>query len=859
MNRIIRGIHFIYALLLLLVLVVVNLQFKDAGIVLAEEVKRNAMLSVDIMDYQVNEWVAENAKVISTAKDYIEIHLEDSELILEMLKDKLNKHDLFMSLYYGSSENELINASLFTPPPEFDLRMRPWYLEAVMAGKLIITDPFLNATKDAWIVTIAVPVYDSDRALEGVVAGDISLVKLESVLDNSEKFGPGITYLLSSKGEKMVELDQLDHEASSVNAYELMKQWYALRDDQATSYGMLEEQIGNLKGYFHYHEFSEFGWTLISFAPINNYSDSLIRLQFFSIALSIAIIGTFIVLILILRAVIAKPLFEFEEQVANIDLDREVDQQIVLSSNQALGKLSDKINTMLNQFFKQVKTLNDDKDELMALNEELEATYSQLVATEQEVTRQKQNFEALFRNAQDAIVMFDQNHQILEINDAFEKLFGYSIYEISGQNLDVVLSDESYRKEAEKLTQKVFGGEMVRFESIRYGKHMTPHQVSIQGVPMTYQGVMIGGYGVYTDISERKRREANLAYISTHDDLTTLFNRAYFEKKISDLKTIEHLPLGIIMMDVNGLKLINDAFGHRAGDHLLNEIATQVKKICRRGEIVARMGGDEFAVLVTKSTHEILERLTDEILVCCNQIKVNEVSISVSLGHAQLVTLEDKIADVFKTAEDYLNKRKLTEGPSVRGKAIYAIVNTLHEKNKREEQHSKRVSELSYELGRALKLSDRETNELKTIGLLHDVGKIAIDEKILNKEGHLTPEEYSEMQKHPEIGYRILSTVNEMSEIAEHVLAHHESYDGKGYPKGLKGEEIPYLARIITVADAFDAMTSDRTYRKAMTYEEAYEELRRVAGIQFDPSIVETFIEYLESTRNEGTKEHHYG
>lgn len=847
MNRIIRGINFIYVLLLLLVLVLVNLQFKDAGVVLSEEVKRNAMLSVDIMDYQVNEWVSENEKVIFTARDYIKANLTDSELILKMLKDKLAKHDLFMSIYYGSTDNKMINASGFIPPSEFDLRMRPWYQEAVKAEHIVITDPFLNATKDSWIVTIAVPVYDDSEHLKGVVAGDIVLEKLKSVLDDSEKFGPSVTYLLSSKGEKMFGIDQFN---STHDTFELMKNWYDTRDDKVSSYGMLEEQVGKINGYFHYHEFRDLGWTLMSFSPVNNYSDSLTRLQLFSAVLSVAIIGSFIFLILILRAVITKPLFEFEQQVENLDLDREINQKIVLSSNQALGKLSTKINAMLQKFFEQVNALNDDRDELMALNEELEATYSQLVATEQEVTRQKQNFEALFRNAQDAIVMFDQDHQILEINDAFENLFGYSINEISGQKLDEVLSDEIHRSEAEILTEKVFGGELIRFESVRYGKNRVPHQVSIQGVPMTHQGVMIGGYGVYTDISERKRREANLAYISTHDDLTTLYNRAYFEKKISDFKKAEYLPLGIIMMDVNGLKLINDAFGHRAGDHLLTEIAVRIKDICKHGEVIARMGGDEFSVLVTNSTHEILENLTDEILTCCNQIKVDEVSISVSLGHAQLLALNDSIADVIKTAEDYLNKRKLTEGPSVRGKAIYTIINTLHEKNKREEQHSKRVSELSYELGKALKLSDREINELKTIGLLHDVGKIAIDEKILNKEGRLTPEEYAEMQKHPEIGYRILSAVNEMSEIAEYVLAHHESFDGKGYPKGLKGEEIPYLARIITVADAFDAMTSDRTYRKAMTYEEAYDELRRVSGIQFDSTIVETFIEYLENTRN---------
>ncbi len=844
MNRIIKGMNFIYVMLLILVLVIVNLQFKDAGIILSQEMKKNAILAVDVLNYQINDWFTENEKLMIETSAFIEKNLEAPDKILNELKKELQNNDLYMSIYYGSTENVMINASGYVPPAEFDLRTRPWYIKAVEADQYIITDPFLNATKDAWIVTIAAPVHDRNGIIKGVVAGDISLEKLGNSLCDSEKIGSSITYLLSSKGEKMVEINQY---MDAQNPLELMKNWYAGRDNKSKPYGMDEKSVGTIKGYFHYHEFKDLGWTLLSFTPNYNFSDSLKRLQLFSLLLSIGLIGAFVFLIAIMRTVITKPLFEFEEQVGKIDLDRLGHQQIVLSSNQTLGKLSDKINSMLKRLFEQVRTLNDDRDELIALNEELEATYGQLLATEQEVNRQKQNFEALFRNAQDAIVMFDQEHRVLEINEAFKTLFCYEIDEIKGKNLDAVLSNEENREEAEKITVQVFSGELVRLEAIRYGKGMVPHQVSIQGVPMTYGGIMVGGYGIYTDISERMQREANLAYISTHDHLTTLFNREYFETQTIEMKTQANLPLGIIMMDVNGLKLINDAFGHRAGDHLLNEIATRLKHLCANSEIVARMGGDEFAILIKNCSDEKINHLSNEIINSCNQIKVNEVSISVSVGHAQLYKLDDSMADVFKTAEDYLNKRKLTEGPSVRGKAIYTIVNTLHEKNKREEQHSKRVSELSYELGKALKLSDREVNELKTIGLLHDVGKIAIDEKILNKDGHLTPEEYQEIQKHSEIGYRILSTVNEMSEIAEHVLAHHESYDGNGYPKGLKGEEIPYLARIITIVDAFDAMTSDRTYRKAMSYEQAYQELRRVSDIQFDGAIVEAFIAHLEN------------
>jgi HD-GYP domain-containing protein (c-di-GMP phosphodiesterase class II) len=142
-----------------------------------------------------------------------------------------------------------------------------------------------------------------------------------------------------------------------------------------------------------------------------------------------------------------------------------------------------------------------------------------------------------------------------------------------------------------------------------------------------------------------------------------------------------------------------------------------------------------------------------------------------------------------------------------------------------------------------MELIESELNELKTVGLLHDIGKIAIDEKLLNKPGKLSFEEWNEIKRHPEIGYRILSSVNDMAELADIVLAHHERWDGKGYPKGLKGEEIPLLSRIIMVADSYDAMTSERAYRMPLDEETVLNELRTNAGKQFDPQVVSIFIE----------------
>jgi len=188
-------------------------------------------------------------------------------------------------------------------------------------------------------------------------------------------------------------------------------------------------------------------------------------------------------------------------------------------------------------------------------------------------------------------------------------------------------------------------------------------------------------------------------------------------------------------------------------------------------------------------------------------------------------------------------KRKYFESPRIRVSTINAIISTPREKNKREEQHSNRVSVLCKSMGEALGLPNNNIEELKSVGLLHDIGKIGIDENILNKPGKLTENDWKEIKLHPEIGYRILSTVNEMAEMANDVLHHHEKWDGKGYPSGLKGEDIPFVSRIIAVADSYDAMTSYRAYKKALSEEDAINEIMRCSGTQFDPEIARVFVE----------------
>ncbi len=349
--------------------------------------------------------------------------------------------------------------------------------------------------------------------------------------------------------------------------------------------------------------------------------------------------------------------------------------------------------------------------------------------------------------------------------------------------------------------------------------------------------------GVTRNIEERKETESEILYLSYHDQLTGLKNRRFFDEIIKELENKKCAPLTLIMADVNGLKLTNDAFGHKAGDRVLIRVAEILKRHCRDSDYSARIGGDEFVLLLpqtdTVTAQAVLKRINESM---AEEREKNKI-ISVSIGFAVRNEPSEEINDIFKKAEDDMYRHKLVESSSIRSKTISLIMNTLYEKNGREMLHSKRVGELCEIIAQTINLDSNAVDQLRLAGLMHDIGKIGIEENILNKPSKLNRDERLEMKRHSEIGYRILSSVNEFSEIADFVLEHHERWDGKGYPQGLKGEEISLQARIIALADAYDAITSDRTYQKALSEEQAAAEIKRCAGTQFDPQIAEVFLE----------------
>ncbi|WP_414732648.1 HD domain-containing protein [Acetobacterium carbinolicum] len=355
----------------------------------------------------------------------------------------------------------------------------------------------------------------------------------------------------------------------------------------------------------------------------------------------------------------------------------------------------------------------------------------------------------------------------------------------------------------------------------------------------------VGVFGTIQDITRIRKTEEEIRYLSYHDYLTGLFNRRFYEEVLVKLDIDENYPLTLVMADVNGLKMINDSFGHAVGDELLQKASNVIKSGCRDKDVIARLGGDEFVIILTKTDAETAALVIKRLETLASREKIGGLKLSIAFGSKTKTRTEENIQQVLKNAEDDMYRHKLYESASMRSKTIELIMNTLYEKSNREMMHSNRVGLICEKIGMRMKLDQDEINQIRTAGLIHDIGKMGIDEKILNKPGALNAEEWKEIKRHPEIGYRILSSVNEFSEMANCILEHHERWDGNGYPKGLKGEEISLQGRIVAVADSFDAMTSDRTYRKGLIHEAAIAEIKHCAGTHFDPLVAKILVEVV--------------
>jgi diguanylate cyclase (GGDEF)-like protein len=356
-------------------------------------------------------------------------------------------------------------------------------------------------------------------------------------------------------------------------------------------------------------------------------------------------------------------------------------------------------------------------------------------------------------------------------------------------------------------------------------------------------GTVIGAFGILKDITTLEKSKQEIEYFANYDVLTGLYNRNNFEKLHKSLDYSKDVC--VLICDVDGLKLINDAFGHIEGDKLLVHLAHTLEEV-GGSKNVFRIGGDEFVIIIYDANEELVLSIEKSIKDQIHKFRLHSVGFDASIGYS-FINKNKTFEDTFKKAENLMYRRKLTERKSRKSNALETIMQTMHERTEETEEHCHRVGDLSAEL---LKMTGRkrdyEIEEIKLVADVHDIGKISINDQILGKPNKLTEHEYEMIKYHSESGYKIISNIIDNEDIAVAVLYHHEKWDGTGYPHGLKGTKIPVYSRIIAICDAYDAMTSNRVYRDALSVKQAIREITRSSGTQFDPELVEYFLKIVK-------------